>query len=618
MSENKLSFRALQLANEQRTAYGLRYNDFTRYRKHCANRTHRLRSTLKTTHGKGREFKKLPPLSTDNIKDGHLELLLFESERAWAYSQDLVTQSLQPANDDQAGTLRHSATGRFRRAVHWSTQLLSHCQSLYASSYLSAEGLMQITIYTLILNGRFLRYRDNFEDAVIQLSVARHLLDELADRAATSRDQALATVFADEIGPEIRYCAHELGRERAYDVDAIAAELSEKHRGEIVEGCDALIQKFRKEGEVAGKGEGRKKLATLMWESQPVPVRNPELVDVLLRVQEAEAKITQSREPVRAGGASDKGRKGKSGNHGSKKGVAAYDAILLALSDAEEVARKLVESQQNSGSSSTSAAGTRDIHFVHAYIVYQLLSRRIQRDLLLVSALLTSHRPQTSAKPKKEHVDARLYPAVVKLLDTVIQGLAQMRNLSIVDESPDLASAVEARLTFTKARRCSYLSQCYVAVKKYAEALSLIQHATIYIRETRSTLSIFSEDPISSGSPAYYPLASSDLDALESTITQDGLTIKNEWFAYNGGSIDADNKTYKKPLFFDIALNYVQLDMDRLQERAGKASAPVLAPVQAVPAKSRLEEVARPKTPEPQAPARGGLSSLLEGWWGRK
>lgn len=547
-----------------------------------------------------------------------MELLLFESERAWAYSHDLVTQSLQPANEDQAGSLRHSATGRFRRAVHWSTQLLSHCQSLYASSYLSAEGLMQITIYTLILNGRFLRYRDNFEDAVIQLSVARHLLDELADRAATSRDQALATVFADEIGPEIRYCAHELGRERAYDVDAIAAELSGKHRGEIVEGCDALILKFRQEGEVAGKGEGRKKLTTLMWEGQPVPVRNPELVDVLLRVQEAEAKITQSREPVRAEGVSDKGRKGKSGSHGSKKGVAAYDAILLALSDAEEVARKLVEAQQNSGSSSTSAAGTRDIHFVHAYIVYQLLSRRIQRDLLLVSALLSSHRPQASAKPKKEHVDARLYPAVVKLLDTVIQGLAQMRNLSIVDESPDLASAVEARLTFTKARRCSYLSQCYVAVKKYAEALSLIQHATIYLRETRSTLSIFSEDPISSGSPAYYPLTSSDLDILESTITQDGLTIKNEWFAYNGGSIDADNKTYKKPLFFDIALNYVQLDMDRLQERAGKASAPVLVPVQAVPAKSRLEEVARPNTPEPQVPARGGLSSLLEGWWGRK
>ncbi len=61
---------ALQLVNEQRNAYGLRYNDYERYRKHCANRTHRLRSSLKMTHGKGREFKKLPPVKLETVKDG--------------------------------------------------------------------------------------------------------------------------------------------------------------------------------------------------------------------------------------------------------------------------------------------------------------------------------------------------------------------------------------------------------------------------------------------------------------------------------------------------------------------------------------------------------------------
>ena len=50
-------------------------------------------------------------------------------------------------------------------------------------------------------------------------------------------------------------------------------------------------------------------------------------------------------------------------------------------------------------------------------------------------------------------MDSRLYPAVVKLLKTVVQSLTQMRSLSIVDESPDLASAVEARVTFIRARR---------------------------------------------------------------------------------------------------------------------------------------------------------------------
>lgn len=389
---------------------------------------------------------------------------MLEAERAWAYSQELIALSLKPANEEKVSTLRHSATGRFRRAVNWSTQLLSHCQSLYNESRLSAENLLQVTIYTLILNGRFLRFRDDFDDALVQLSVARHLLDELAASASTSRDQALATLFSDAIGPEIRYSAHELGREKAYDVDAIVAELAPKHRNSLVDGCDAIVTTFKAEDKAAEKAGTRKQLQELTWEGQPVPVRNPELVDVLLKVQEAEARL-EGREP--SGGVIEgKKRSNPAPAVSSKKGVAAYDAILLALSDAEDVARKLVEAQQLSGQSSsatTAGAGARDIQFVHAYIVYQLLSRRIQRDSLLLSALLaaphdgdgpsSSHSGRSSSKAKPEQVDGRLFPAVVKLLDTVLQSLDQMRTLTIVDDSPDLASAVEARLTFTKARR---------------------------------------------------------------------------------------------------------------------------------------------------------------------
>ncbi|KAK0198080.1 hypothetical protein F5146DRAFT_1131089 [Armillaria mellea] len=610
---DKLSFRALQLANQQRNAYGLRYHDFARYRKHCANRTHRIRSTLKMTHGKGKDFKKLPPVSEENMKDGHLQLLLMEAERAWAYSQDLVSQSLQPTNTENAHTLRHSATGRFRRSVNWSTQLLSHCQVLFASSRLSAESLLEITIYTLILNGRFLRYREDFEDALIQLSVARHLLDELAAAATTSRDQALAVLFADEIGPEIRYCAHELGREKSYDVDGIVSELSLKHRNALVEGCDSLLSKFKAEEEALKHVEGKKKLESLVWEGEPVPVRNPELVDVFLKVQEAEKKLDVYDE-----------RKVKAG--GSKKSVAAYDAILLALSDAEDVARRLKEAQQSTGSSATSSSGARDMHFLYAYTIFQLLSRRIQRDFRLVKALLASPSSPSKIQSKPGQVDARVYPAIVKLLDTIMQGLTQMRTLSIVDDNPDLSSGVDARISYTKASRCLYLARCYVNVKKYAEALTLLQHSSIHIRETQSHISMSNSD---AAEVAFFPLSQVELGQLESQLASDSLQFKRDWFAYNGGSVNADPKSYKKPAFFNIALNYVDLDMDRLLQRAGKETAPTTpapAPTIATPTpkvepvgdKRRIIEDTRAATPEPSpAPARGGLSSLLGGWWGK-
>jgi signal recognition particle subunit SRP68 len=106
--------------------------------------------------------------------------------------------------------------------------------------------------------------------------------------------------------------------------------------------------------------------------------------------------------------------------------------------------------------------GVRDIHFVHAFIVYHLLARRIQRDSLLVSTILAqncraSRKPSGSktapTKSQKETVDSRLYPAVVKLFDTILQSLNQMRTMSVVDESPDLVAAVDTRVSFTNARR---------------------------------------------------------------------------------------------------------------------------------------------------------------------
>ena len=293
----------------------------------------------------------------------------------------------------------------------------------------------------------------------------------------------------------------------------------------------------------------------------------------------------------------------------------------------------------------SSAAGGRDIHFVHAYIVYQLLSRRIQRDLLLITALLGSGvdegqnvhftRKATPSKNGPEPVDNRLYPAVVKLLDTTLQSLTQMRALSIVDDNPDLASSIDARIAFTNARRCVYLAQCYSAVKKFGEALTLLQHATIYIRETTSSLSLSESDVINSTEPNFFPLKDEDIKGIESLVASHGLQYKQDWFAHNGGAVDADPSSYKKPLFFNIALNYIELDMDRLRQRAGKEplqAAPsnisttaaskgdVASEKKTIPKAKAEEPVATSTTTStqtPQQPTRGGLSSLLGGWWSR-
>lgn len=188
----------------------------------------------------------------------------------------------------------------------------------------------------MILNARFLLRKDEFEPALARFCVARSTLDDLASSASTSRDQALYTFYADEISAEIRYCAHSIGRSKAYDVDGIVAEFSPKHRKALVPNYENVFEAVKK-----GKGEGqgdKKTLKEIIWEGESVPIRNPELVDVFLRVQEAEESLLQS---------SQQGEKGKtSKSKGDRGKISSFDGVLLALSEAEQVARKLVESQQ--------------------------------------------------------------------------------------------------------------------------------------------------------------------------------------------------------------------------------------------------------------------------------
>lgn len=102
-----------------------------------------------------------------------------------------------------------------------------------------------------------------------------------------------------------------------------------------------------------------------------------------------------------------------------------------------------------------------------AYTSYRLLARRIERDLLLVDSLLAPSSPPSNLKtqalqggakgkgkePATTSVDPRINPGLVKLYDTILQSLEQMRNLSIVDESIDLVPSVESRLAFSRAKR---------------------------------------------------------------------------------------------------------------------------------------------------------------------
>lgn len=133
----------------------------------------------------------------------------------------------------------------------------------------------------------------------------------------------------------------------------------------------------------------------------------------------------------------------------------------------------------------------------------------------------------------------------------------------------------------------------------------------------------------------FYPLSKEDLDSLDSANGREGLEYKRVWL--EKGAVGHDVEKQKKPVFFNLALNYVDLDVDRLRERAGKApprTVPTPSAARATGAsptavvglgrgKAAEMEEGRSGTPEPREPAENGkpgpsrLGNLLGGWWGR-
>lgn len=440
----------LQLVSEARNEHGMRQQDFTRYRHFCASKTHRMRETLEITSSdgkqkaaaaaerkgrsaRGKRLKKAQAkaaqsaatkgtgnvftpktLKIQDVKnDRAAQLLLFEAERAWAFSQDLRNQAFE---NDSDPALRKRGISRLRRAVQWSQQLVKLVNAL--NSRFDVYSRAEAAAYSIILEGTAAFDRSQWDKVLVHLSVARKLLGAIAESSKTSRSEALANSFVDAGEAQIRYSAYQLG-ESEQNMDAVADKMASNEVCEsVLPGFEALVQELKAEASKAGAAKTEP--LSVSWHGHQIPIRNPELLDSITRAQAAEKALHEAiksgylqedsraiakqssskstshgkrprlshaernakrREMLAAGGTSQIGKAGRTE-------LDPFDRALSALTDAEDVARRLVEDNAEALAKSHSAryeTQSKDLQTAHDYILYRLLALRIARNSRLVS-----------------------------------------------------------------------------------------------------------------------------------------------------------------------------------------------------------------------------------------
>ncbi|CDU24436.1 uncharacterized protein SPSC_03807 [Sporisorium scitamineum] len=481
-----IAFPLLQLISEARNEHGMRQQDFARYRRYCASKVHRLRELLALTHadsshkvdakkskrakaargkkpkkaqqaaaqsadakGHGNVFtaKKLDIAQVSDVRPAHL--LLFEAERAWAYSQELRAEAF---DDESNPHLRKRGISRLRRAEQWSHSLHQLVQALSARFDIFAQA--ETAAYLLIIKSTTAFDRSHWDKALQILSVARNLLNAIATNSPTSRAEALANSFVDAGEAQMRYSAYQLGNAEQ-DMDKIAASIATSEVcQQVLPGYNQLVQDLASAKASAGSAQKQSALS-LSWHGHHIPVRNPELLDTIVAAQAEEAALresvkveavsdqdadagpTASRKAkasaqdgrrVRLSHAQRKAKKreiaqGESSADGARTATTStvrlgkaghteldpFDRALSAFTDAEDVARKLVEDNAEALSKSHSAryeTASKDLQTAHDLIFYRLLALRIWRNLRLVAEV--ERRADKREKRAMSSVEARL------------------------------------------------------------------------------------------------------------------------------------------------------------------------------------------------------------------
>uniref|UniRef100_A0A671L883 Signal recognition particle subunit SRP68 n=2 Tax=Sinocyclocheilus anshuiensis TaxID=1608454 RepID=A0A671L883_9TELE len=545
MEENKensidgsLGLEILQIIKDSQQQHGLRHGDYQRYRGYCSRRLRRLRKTLGFKMGNRHKFtgkKVTVELLSDNR---HLLLVLMEAERAWSYAMQLK----QEANTEPRK--RFHLLARLRKAAKHGEQLEKLCES----PRVDAKTKLEAQAYTAYLNGMVQFELQEWKSAMEAFNKCKTIYEKLAS-AFTEEQAVLYHQRVEEISPNIRYCAYNIGDQNAIN-DLMQMRLSAGGGGGMMaEKLEALITQTRaKQAAVMSEVE---------WRGRTVPVKIDKARIFLLGLADNEAAIIQA------------------DNEETKERL--YESLLAECRDTIQAVREELRTdvkQRERAAEGADSGKVSNLQYLHSYLTYIKLWTVVRRNESMAHALQAKLKePQTDENKRGPRPQD-----LIRLYDIILQSLAELSSLQGLEEDHTFQKEVALKTLVYKAYRCFYIAQSYVLVKKWSEALVLYERVLKYTREVQSKAKSFNnslkdlpdvQELIAEVSAEKYSLQAAPLsDRLDHFRLDPTLLSKQP----NLVQFPPDFQPIPcKPLFFDLALNHVAFPpLDDKVEQKGK------------------------------------------------
>ncbi|OXB61144.1 hypothetical protein ASZ78_013707 [Callipepla squamata] len=528
-------------------------------RGYCSRRLRRLRKTLNFKMGNRHKFtgkKVTEEILSDNR---YLLLILMDAERAWSYAMQLK----QEANTEPRK--RFHLLSRLRKAVKHAEELERLCES----NRVDAKTKLEAQAYMAYLTGMLRFEHQEWKAAMEAFNKCKTIYEKLAN-AFTEEQAVLYNQRVEEISPNIRYCAYNIGDQSAMNELMQMRLRSGGTEGLLAEKLEALITQTR-----------AKQAATMSeveWRGRTVPVKIDKVRIFLLGLADNEAAIVQAE------------------NEETRERL--FESLLSECRDAIQAVREDLkpDQKQREHSLENDSGKVSNIQYLHSYLTYIKLSTAVKRNesmaKSLQKALLQQQRSEEDGKRTARPQD------LIRLYDIILQNLVELTQLPGLEEDKNFQKEIGLKTLVYKAYRCFFIAQSYVLVKKWSEALVLYERVLKYAGQVQSGAGAFTnslkelpdvQDLITQVNAEKYSLqAAAILDANDNHETESPSQVKDgkplserfEIFCLDPSLVSKQVSLVHfppgfqpipcKPLFFDLALNHVAFPPleDKVEQKA--------------------------------------------------
>ncbi|KAJ8121003.1 hypothetical protein ONZ43_g2438 [Nemania bipapillata] len=570
----------------------LLYGDHATYHRLLAKKLHTSRKKLNIVTKNRSKFTKRGPVTAAQIAEDHefLHLALLTAERAWAHAMRLKAVHSADAKGI-TGRARSHIISRLDKGARTAEHVAQTLSGTPATTNATDTDILEAQAYAAMVRGAVEFESQSWEGCLRSYATARIIYSALV---TSIRGDIVKDLLSETIDPSIRYAAYQSKVPRTLAIPTIARKAFPLADELLVSRINKLAPNLLKQSDSdAEKGQVDAPNAphTIVWRSREVKIEDASIALAIASTESASARLA---EKLRS-----------SDIVLPKEMAAAYDEVLIASQDVADATKHAIDELKDEGVSQSDSR-IQSLQITRTAVNYQMISWRIGRNrvlsgehdgALLDSAPNTTRKAKKDASLRKAKIEppgrrlARLKEKVV-LYDATLQSLESIKELPGVAADDELLQQLNATAKYFHALKCLSIARSHSLVHQASNALALTKHA--YDQSLQSA-AFFSKHGASSSESAIlsieirktdieflYNLLKGELqrcraiveidnigEKAKSTASQVRIHLVDRLREYPAEGVDLDNMVdYPpqikpipvKPLFFDVAWNYINYD----------------------------------------------------------